>query len=283
MVRRSKRRWGRSSEVVQRKAAVEATSRAKGIGESGLDVDAAAVERLRMKMWQARGSHSRLTGLAMLVVSGAFLSFAFLTNYTLFEMVALVSFVMGVFLIATELEPRVKLLPSAEGLVGPLLALSSGLAAHGFEGTAVYVPQEGGVVMRFKKQGEAGSSAMPPVGHGLAVALEREIGPLADAKFSYVSNWVPKAVEKGLGLADRVTIDYKDGRVDATLKRPYVRTLCGNEGFNKQVCCRFGCPLVGSLGEILAASSGTEVAYQGCIYEHRSQTSTATFKMENKR
>jgi hypothetical protein len=216
----------------------------------------------------------------MLVVSGAFLSFAFLTNYTLFEMVALVSFVMGVFLITTELEPRVKLLPAAEGLAGPLLALSNDLTLRGYEGTAAYVPREGGVAMQFRTQGGAEPLTLPPVGHGLAAALEREVGPLADVEFSYVADWVPRAFERGLGLAARVKLNSKGGSVEAALQRPYVRALCGSEEFSKKVCCRFGCPLVSSLGEVLAASSGAEVAYNGCIYDYKSQTSTATFTVE---
>lgn len=236
-----------------------------------------------MKMWQARGSHSRLTGLAMLAVSGAFLALAFLTGYSPFEMVALTSFVIGVFLISTELEPRVKLLPAAEGLTGSLAALSSELASRGFEGTAAYVPQDGNVAMQFRKpDGQERPLTLPSVGHGLAVALEREVGPLAEAEFSYVKAWVPRALEKGLGLAESAKLDSKDGRVEVTLRRPYVRPLCGSEEFNKTVCCRFGCPLVSSLGEVLALSSEAEVTYRGCNYDHKTQTSTATFSMEGK-
>jgi hypothetical protein len=236
---------------------------------------------LRIRMWEARSSHSRSTGLALLGLSGVFLALSFLTAFTPFEILALVSFVVGVFLISVELEPRTKLLPSAESLMGPLLALARDLEARGFGGSAVYVPRSGGVTMRVtKNDGSSGPLELVPVGKGIVVSVEREVGSLKDAEFSYLRAWVPKAFEKGLSLAEGARIDSRDGRFEASFDRPFVRPLCVREEFNQKVCGTLGCPLVSSVGEILASSTGKEVAYHGCSYDRIRQTSHAVYELK---
>jgi len=237
-------------------------------------------ERLRVKMWQARGTHSRYTGVVMLGISGVLLALAFLTAYSPFELVAIVSFVMGVFLISAELEPRVKLIPSVESLMGPLVALSEDLVLRGFDGKAIYAPKEGAVVMQFLQTKPAEEIlSLVPVGRGLVLSLERELGPLGKAEFSYLKTWVPKALEKGLGLTEAAKITAEEGRVEVDFLRPYVRPLCVNKDFNNKVCSKFGCPLVSSMGELLALSNGKEVRYFGCHYENRMETASATFRI----
>lgn len=251
-------------------------------------------EMLRIRMWEARSSHSRSTGVALLGLSGVFLALSFLTSFVAFEILALVSFVVGVFLISVELEPRTKLLPSAESLMGPLLALAGDLEARGFGGNVVYVPRNEGVTMRVTKKNEKEESGrvrkknnrtsdpleLLPVGRGIVVSVEREIGSLKDAEFSYLKAWVPKAFEKGLSLAEGARIDSRDGGFDALFDRPFVRPLCVREEFNQKVCGTIGCPLVSSVGEILASSTGKEVAYRGCSYDRMRETSHAVYELK---
>lgn len=236
---------------------------------------------LRIKMWEARSSHSRSTGLAFLGISGVFLAVSFLTSFAPSEILAIASFVVGVFLISVELEPRVKLVPSAESLFGPLLALSNDLAARGFDGNTTYASRPEGVTMRVSRNdGSPDYLDIEPVGRGLSDSIEREVGPLKDAEFSYVMTWVPKAIEKGLDLADEVKIRLKEGTISVDFDRPFVRPLCVREDFNRKVCRSVGCPLVGSLGEILALSTGNNVEYHGCTYDRSTEASHALYELK---
>lgn len=250
-------------------------------GEHDGEAQLTPTETLRIRMWEARSSHSRSTGMALLGTSGVFLALSFLTAFAPFEILALVSFVVGVFLISVELEPRVKLLSSAESLMGPLLALTGDLKARGLEGSATYVPGERGVTMSFSsRDGSSDPLDLVPVGRGLVVSVEREVGSLKDAEFTYVKDWVPKAFEKGLNVVERATLNLKDWKVEASFNRPFVRPLCVNDDFNEKVCARVGCPLVSSVGEIIASSTGKQVAYHGCSYDRMAETSRAMYELK---
>lgn len=238
-------------------------------------------ELLRIRMWDARSSHSRSTGLAFLGLSGTFLAVSFLTSFGPFEILALASFVVGVFLVSVELEPRVKLVPSAESLMGPLLALSDELRTRGFAGNATYVTLKDGVAMRVpRSDGSPDYLDLVPVGRGISSSVEREIGALKDAEFSYVKTWVPKAMEKGLNLAQGMKITSRGENLEVAFDRPFVRPLCVREEINQRVCKSLGCPLVSAFGEILASSTGKEVVYQGCKYDRSKETSQAGYLLK---
>jgi hypothetical protein len=242
-------------------------------------------ERLRMRMWRERESHTRATGLMLLITSGALLAVSFVTGYPGFEVVSIVSFVAGVFLLASEAEATVKLLPSAEAELGPLLSLSGDLRARGFEGNATYVPQDDGqTVMQIgRKSGGGGdSTTLLPVGRGLVKSYERELGRLRDAEPGYVQTWLPRVLVKGLGLTEGAKIKVSEsGDAKAVLRRPFVRPLCVREDFNVSVCALFGCPLVSSVGEALATSEKRKVLYLGCDYDRLTQTATAAFVIKD--
>lgn len=256
-------------------------SRAKRLlGREREDLKLTPSDVLRIKLWQSRARHSRSTGVAFLFLSGAFLALSFVAAYSPFEAVAIIAFVMGAFLISSELEATVKVTPSAEGLLGPLLALSDELAAKGAVGGAYYVPGEGGTMMEFRSEGIYSGQKMVPVGKGLAASFEREIGPLKEVGLPYVQTWFPKAVTKGAGLAEKANVKAGGNRVSATFGRPYVRSLCVRPEFNQKVCGSIGCPLVSSLGEVLAVSSGKSVHYLGCSYDPIKETSLASYEIE---
>ena len=238
-------------------------------------------ERLRMKMWQARAGRSRTVGIALLALSGVLLAASFVTQFSGFELTALASFIIGVFLISVELEPRVKLVTSSLSLKGPLLALSRYLERQGFDGKAAYVPDERGITMQVSSGAEPSNIlTVDPVGEGLAESLERELGPLKDIGQAYIRTWVPKAIEKGLGLAEKASLSIEANEVRATFHRPYVRSLCVDENFNRRVCDRIGCPLVSSVGEVTAVATGMKVYFLGCHYEGTKETSVASYKIE---
>jgi hypothetical protein len=232
-------------------------------------------------MWQARARNSKSTGMVLLIVSAAFLATSFLAASSSFEIMAIISFIFGVFLISSGFEANVKLIPSAESVLGPLLALSEELVNRGFAGRARYVPTDDrGVVMQVGTGFVGGKSeSHVPIGSGLVTLYERELGPLKDADIEYIKTWIPRVIDKGLSLAETAKIDIEDSTAKSTFMRPFIRPLCVREDFNEKVCMTIGCPLVSSVGEVIALSSGKEVAFLGCCYDRLRETSTASFSM----
>src|SRR5712692_169121 len=152
-------------------------------------------ERLRARMWQSRGSHSRAVGIVLLITSGLLMATSYLTRYTLFEVSSIASFVFGLILLASEIEPKVKLIPSAESQLGPLLAFSNVLKAGGLEGKAWFVSSSHGVRMEFRTEGhDENVVSFPPLGKGLYDAYERELGPLKDGGKDFAETWLPRVL-----------------------------------------------------------------------------------------
>jgi hypothetical protein len=243
----------------------------------------ASTQRLRVRMWQARSSNSKPTGIILLIISAILLGAAFLSAYSAFEVVAIISFVFGVFLISSGLESKVKLIPSAESVLGPMLAIADDLSRRGFNGGAEYLAtdKEGTIMKVGTEPSSDESETLVPVGRGLAASYEREVGPMKDAEMTYIKTWVPKVMVKGLALAESAKLGFRDGSAKLTLRRSTMRPLCVREDFNEKVCMKIGCPLVGSVGEILATATGKEVAFHGCVYDRLKETSTAKYVIKN--
>jgi len=221
--------------------------------------------------------------MVLLIVSAAFLATAFLAASSYFEIMSIISFISGVYLISSGLETNVKLIPSAESVYGPLLALSEDLAKRGFNGNAEYVAKEGGqTTMEVHRELAVGATeTLVPVGRGLVTSYERELGPLKDAEMEYVRAWIPRVMVKGLALAEAAKMDVHDETAQLTLGRSVMRPLCVREDFNEKVCAHIGCPLVGSIGEVLALSAGKNVAFLGCRYDPLKESSTAKYGIKN--
>jgi len=246
------------------------------------DARLSPAEKLRTKMWQARARNSKSTGMVLLIVSAAFLATSFLAAATSFEIMAIISFVFGVFLISSGLESTVKLIPAAEGVVGPLLSLADDLAKRGFNGNAKYVPKEDGeTVMEVGTEPSGGATeTILPIGGGLVASYARELGALKDAETEYLTTWIPRVMVKGLGLAEAAKLDVQDGTAEMTMRRSAMRPLCVREDVNAKVCNCIGCPLVSSIGEVLASSTGKEVTFLGCVYDPLKEVSTAKYRIQ---
>src|SRR5207245_3861796 len=151
-------------------------------------------------MWQARGSHSRGVGIVLLFTSGMLMAISYLTRYTLFEVSSIASFVFGLILLASELEPKVKLIPSAESQLGPLLAFSDVLKASRLDGKARFISSSDGVRMEFGTEAQDGNVAtFQRLGKGLYDAYDRELVPLKDRGKGTVETWFPGGVDGGRG------------------------------------------------------------------------------------
>ena len=53
------------------------------------------------------------------------------------------------------------------------------------------------------------------------------------------------------------------------------------EEFNVKVCTTIGCPLVSSVGEVLASSTGEDAGFLGCAYDPIKEISTAKYRIKH--
>lgn len=237
-------------------------------------------EMLRIKLWRERNRSSRLLGLVMLILSGALFVLSYETAAFVYEVGALASFMIGAALILTQLEPRVKLYPASDALLGPLLALASQLKSSYGKYHAEFVANSEKSYMIIKPEDERYDNlATEPIGAGLVRSYEREIGELYNKGQDYVISWVSKAISQGLGLAEHVEIKLEDKTVYSVLSKPYIRSLCVQKEMTDNVCNTMGCPLVASIAESMAKATGKKVMHLECNYNPRTQTAVARHKI----
>ncbi|MDA4126816.1 MAG: hypothetical protein OK452_06410 [Thaumarchaeota archaeon] len=233
------------------------------------------VERMRLRVWQARSARSRAAGLGLIIASGVLFVISSVSGTFAIEVASLSAFAVGVVLLAYEVEPRVKILPSALSLLGPLKLSKELMKLEGLEGSATYIPSEGEVTMSFLSRITSNQFPVPPLGHGLYEAYEKELGGLLGKGLDYALFWLPRTIVDGLGLADRVEMKRRGTIVESKLTKPFVRPLCVNEFMTENYCGTMGCPLVASMAEALVNSTGKRVVHIGCRYDPSNQTATA--------
>jgi hypothetical protein len=205
---------------------------------------------------------------------------AFVTSFLPFEIGSLISFVLGVALLAVELEPRVRLSVSADGMLGYLHALDGALRALKAEGKANYVPhQNQAATMAFSVGGAGPRLELPSVGAGIHDELIQQLGDMEQKGLDYFSLWVPKALVDNLAAAEEVNVSRDGDRVSVSMAKPFVRRLCVDPFVNANVCCRMGCPLAGAVAGALAVTTGKEVLFDSCSYDPKKQLATTSLQV----
>lgn len=218
-------------------------------------------------MGALRTSGSRILGIALIVTSVLLFAVAFVTGFLPFELASLVSFVLGVALLAVELEPRVRLGLAADGMLGNLHSLDGALKALKVTGKATYVPLGNQVKMIVAQEGSAASVFLPPVGAGLYDEIVGELGQVSEKGLEFFKLWIPRTLMDNLSAAEDVGVTEEGARVDVTMSKPFVRRLCVDPFVIANVCCRMGCPLAGAVAQTLAATTGKEVHFENCSYD----------------
>jgi hypothetical protein len=212
-----------------------------------------------------------MLGVALIVTSILLFAVAFVTGFLPFELASLVSFVLGVALLAVELEPRVRLALAADGMLGYLHALDGALKALKLTGKATYVPYGNQVKMVMSQENSVSTLDLPPVGAGLHDEIAGELGEMSDKGLGYFKLWVPKALTDNLSASDDVEISGDGASVEVTMAKPFVRRLCVDPFVTANVCCKMGCPLAGAVAQALAVTTGKEVRFENCAYDPRTQ------------
>jgi hypothetical protein len=218
-------------------------------------------------------------GLVLIVTSGLLFALAFVTLLLPLEIGSLISFVFGVALVAVELEPRVKLHVSSDGMLGSLRALSGALGALRLTGKTTYVPVGGQVKMVITPRGKQPQDELPSVGEGLHAAMVEQLGEMVGKGFDFFSFWIPKMLVEGFGASDQVKVSRQEDDVTVSIRRPFVRLLCVDPFVTANVCCRMGCPLAGSVAQALASTTGREIEFENCTYDPKLQLARTSLKI----
>jgi len=225
-----------------------------------------------------RAGSSRILGVALVVTSVLLFAVASVTGFLPFEIASLISFVLGVSLLAVELEPRVSSSLATDGMLGYLRSLDGTMKAMGVVGQATFVPR-GAEVKMVMTQATGSSIELPPVGSGLYQEIEDQLGNLTQKGAEFFKIWIPRTLVDNLAASDNVKVTEQGSRVEVSMSRPFVRQLCVDPFVNANVCCRMGCPLAAALAQALAAATGKEVHFENCTYEPKSQRAETSLSL----
>jgi hypothetical protein len=223
-----------------------------------------------------RTSSSRILGVALIASSASLYLVAYVTGFLPFEVASLVAFVLGVSLLAVELEPRTRLSVAADGMRGYIETLDETLKALKVTGKATYVPRGGRVTMAMASEPDGQQVELPPVSSGVYAEIKGELGEVDSKGASFFDFWVPKVLVDNLSMADEVKISREGDSVKVSMRRPFVRRLCVDRFVNEKVCCTMGCPLAGAVAEALAATTGRDARFVGCTYDPKTQRAETT-------
>jgi len=212
-----------------------------------------------------------MLGLALIASSAVLYFISFITGFLPFEVASLAAFVLGVILLAAELEPRVKLSTSADGMLGYARSFNDALKAMRVTGKATYVPRGGEVTMSMAQDGVS-RVELPPVGGAIYEEIVGELGDFSQKGETFFDLWMPRVMADSLSLTDSVKVSREGASVRVAMGKPFVRRLCMDPFVNANVCCRMGCPLAGAVAQALAAATAKEVQFEGCTYDPKSQS-----------
>jgi len=226
-----------------------------------------------------RAGSSRILGVALIVTSVLLFAVASVTGFLPFEIASLISFVLGVSLLAVELEPRVRFSLATDGMLGYLRSLDGTMKALRVMGQATFMPHGADVKMVMTQEATSSSIELPPVGSGLYQEIEDQLGDLDQKGIEFFKIWIPKTLVDNLAASDSVKVSEQGPRVEISMSRPFVRQLCVDPFVNANVCCRMGCPLAAGVAQALAAATRKDVHFENCTYEPKSQQAVTSLSL----
>jgi hypothetical protein len=246
------------------------------------DSEKKALLKFYESLWRARARRSRTVGTIYLVLSMIFLILSYFTRYLVFEVIAIISLLLGVALVFVSLEKYIKLNVSTEALASALLPLNDLIDGLKVQGKAAHVPTGSEAVIfmpnsecqmsevNYREIKESKSSekgiVLPSLGIFLKRLYERELGCKAEIlDLSALLDWLPKVLVDDLKMAEKMEIARKNDEIRVKLTEPVFSRLCMEKRISR-VCETVGCPICSSIADMLAASAGSVVFYKGCEY-----------------
>lgn len=226
-----------------------------------------------------RTSSSRILGIVLIIASALLFLVAYVTGFVPFELASLISFILGVALLAVELEPRVRISVAADSMLGYLRGMDTAFALIGVTGNATYVPRGPSVKMAMSQGALSSGVELAPVGDGLYGEIAEQAGDLTKKGYDHFEMWVSRAVADNLSLTENFKVSRAEDIVKVSMRKPFVRPLCLDPFVNAKVCCRTGCPLAAAIAQALAVSTGREVKFEGCSYDPREQRAVTSLAL----
>jgi membrane-bound ClpP family serine protease len=226
-----------------------------------------------------RTSSSRILGVVLVITSALLFLVAYVTGFVPFELASLVSFILGVALLAVELEPRVRISVAADSMLGYLRGMDSTFTSLGISGKATYVLRGASVKMAMSHDALNSRVELVPVGDGLYGEITEQVGDLTEKGYDFFKMWVSKALADNLSLSETVEVSRDEDTVKVSMEKPFVRHLCVDPFVNARVCCSTGCPLAAAAAQALAVSTGREVGFEGCTYDPRKQRAVTSLAL----
>jgi hypothetical protein len=201
------------------------------------------------------------------------------TGFLPFEVASLVAFVLGIALLAVELEPRVRLSVASDAMLGYVRSLDGALRRMRVNGKATYVPHGNQVKIVMIQDGSNLEVELPSVGEGLHDEIVEELGDTSQKGQEFFEQWLPRILVDNLSMAEGVKIRREGGMVRVSMDKPFVRRLCIDPFVNENVCCRIGCPLAGAVAQSLAVTTGREVQFEKCTYDPGAQRAETSLNL----
>lgn len=240
--------------------------------------------RLRKKLWKMRGRRSRITGAAFLILSGFFLLFAYVTRYVVFEVISILTLLLGVVFALIGVESYVKTDVANRAVVSVLVLLASFLSYLNTKGRAIHIPptseqrsgriflskQEGAALPAFEEITKEASIVilnegilLPSVGNALLQLYEEELGDLRKLDMEYLIMWLPRVLVSGLQIAEKAEMTQKVDDIHLKMTNLAFRNVCQHPTA-KVVCDVTGCPVCSSIAEAVSKNTGRIVYYLKC-------------------
>lgn len=232
-------------------------------------------------LYRSVGSRSRSAGIGFVVLTILLVALSYYTQYIIFEVDSVVSFVVAIVLLFSEPRKRVQSRVLDAVLVSPeqtVLDLTAGRGPFG------YFPRESGVygtVLLPLSNGESiqgpvvGAPGITPPGRALAELFVKEAGVLEPTLDSLEAS-LPQALTESFGLAGSVSLKRDEGSFTAILRSPSFQCNCGTEAPGK-VRGVAGCAVASFLAVLVCASARRPLVLEGCNLSP--DTSTCTISM----
>jgi hypothetical protein len=241
-------------------------------------------------LYRNLGRYSRVAGLGMIVLTVVFIVLSVITQFVVFEIDSVVSFVAAFLLLFRDPRARV------EAGVLDALQLSTDQAIRELSSNlptgyryvpagervteVVLVPTSSASASRPDVGPLEGPSSLPrsltPPGRGLAELYRREAG-IATVTLDALSSSLSEVLREEFGLASSSEVGQEGDRVRVVLHHPSSVYTCLDSAPTEQGA--IGCAVSSFLAVLIAAATGRSLLLEGCAHDRRADTWTVAMRL----
>jgi hypothetical protein len=267
--------------------------------------------RLRLKVWKQRRRPSRIAGYLLLLIGvfSLFLSI-FYSSYSSSLIAALIGLGLTFWGILLLYITPVKFVSSSlldSTVISSLININKMLNELNYKGKGIYLPptflegaKGGTVYIPLKKSSTLPSAEevanekvflnnpngilLTPPGLALTNLYEEELGnDFVEMDLIYLQNNLPKALIKGLEIAEKVDIKNQKNTVQVVIKGNIYQELCREiHDPPNNICSSIGCPLCSSIALALTRATGRPVIIEDSKMSENGKTVETKFMLLEK-